>query len=461
MSLGNRLRLYGKVATEEEIAEEVARLYLGDPQRKIEPQNVTQICNTLGYNSRVSIYRYLEKACELKILERDATNNRYKKPEKSQAEEFREYDELHPIVKDPLIAEWKLDLRNRKGGEPISSWQTRINSVEAICNTCRVTPKQLISSTHAQIETIMQNYSDLYRDGQAKIKSDFGLKKRNQNLLNNLAAICKERNFSLSLHEAIKQKLEESEKNKSIKGAIYVRAQGLRDFLGKYNIVWKRGVGGVMSQKIVGHAKYADIRLLDSEFESADKYILSRWGLDSDVYRWFWIGVESCARFNALYNMNLEYYKHFSEKLQKITYLFTAYESKTKHIRGGKWLKYITRPNTQKSVDLLKERDGIKIWEAKLTKKKFQEEMRDAMFEIFLHLSKTNLYFYQHATHVLRHLGAHYWLAKGNYQNHVVVAKIGGWNTVDEMIKSYGELPPEKVIEAVENMQTVTPMVMA
>jgi len=58
-----------------------------------------------------------------------------------------------------------------------------------------------------------------------------------------------------------------------------------------------------MSQKVPGHGKYADIRFTDEEFSKADSFIKEKWGLDSDIYRWFWIGVESCSRFNALYTM--------------------------------------------------------------------------------------------------------------------------------------------------------------
>jgi len=64
-----------------------------------------------------------------------------------------------------------------------------------------------------------------------------------------------------------------------------------------------------MSQKVSNHGKYPDIRFTAEEFEAADKFIKERWGLDSDVYRWFWIGVESCARFNALYHMKNDWTK--------------------------------------------------------------------------------------------------------------------------------------------------------
>jgi len=31
------------------------------------------------------------------------------------------------------------------------------------------------------------------------------------------------------------------------------------------------------------------------------------------------------------------------------------------------------------------------------------------------------------------------------------VAVIGGWHTIDELKKSYGEMPPEKVLEGIDD----------
>lgn len=71
------------------------------------------------------------------------------------------------------------------------------------------------------------------------------------------------------------------------------------------------------------------------------------------------------------------------------------------------------------------------------------------MREIYAFLGKTE-YFDSHPTHALRHIGEHYWLAKNDY-NYGLVAMVGGWNTIDELRKSYGEMPPEKVLEMMEN----------
>jgi len=43
-----------------------------------------------------------------------------------------------------------------------------------------------------------------------------------------------------------------------------------------------------------------------------------------------------------------------------------------------------------------------------------------------------------------------YWLAKKNF-NYGLVSEIGGWNTIDELKKSYGMIPPEKILEIIEN----------
>jgi len=124
------------------------------------------------------------------------------------------------------------------------------------------------------------------------------------------------------------------------------------------------------------------------------------------------------------------------------------FESKTKKIRDGMWNKWIKRVNTQKALKLLKARGGVRIWESDLSKTDFINLMNTQLKELYEFLGKDpDSLFFKRPSHVLRHLGAHYWLSKGNYKNHVEVAKLGGWNTVDEMIKSYGEFPPEKMNE--------------
>lgn len=201
-----------------------------------------------------------------------------------------------------------------------------------------------------------------------------------------------------------------------------------------------------MSQKVPSHGKYADIRFTPSEFEAADQFIKRQWGMDSDIYRWFWIGVESCARFGALYSMSNQYETY--QKSGRTVYVFSVYESKTAQIRGGKWQKYVTRPNTQRSIDGIRSRGIGKIYESALPAHLFQKDINQKLSQIYRHLKKTDDYYYSHPTHALRHIGAHYWLSKTDY-NYGVISEVGGWNTIDELKKSYGQIPPEKILQII------------
>jgi len=125
----------------------------------------------------------------------------------------------------------------------------------------------------------------------------------------------------------------------------------------------------------------------------------------------------------------------------------TAFETKTKYIRGGKWLKYITRKDTQKSIDLLKQSGKNRIYESNLPAYIFKEMISGQLKQVYHHLGKGE-YFQNRPNHALRHIGAHYWLSKTDY-NFGLIAEVGGWNTMDELKKSYGHIPPEKILEMI------------
>lgn len=414
-----RLRLYGRPATKEDIAKEVSRLYLGDKTKRQEPCSPTQIKETLGFNSRQTVYTYLEMACELGHLQKDETG-KFIQPKISSSAEFKDFCKEHPFTQHPLIAEWIKDLQTRKSGKEVKTWRSRLSRFEAICNTLRVNPERfLIGLTES--EELVKNFLVAYKEGSVKghWKSPDAVDMANIQ---------------------------------------YTYAQAVRDFMrtvGK--LQYPKGTTGVMAQIPPNHGKYSDVRLTEEEMEQADKYLIENYGLDSDEYRWFWIGVESCARDGALKKMRNDYVKHTSRE-GKTIYIMTAFESKTEHIKGGKWTKYITRPQTQKSIDLLRARGGGMIYENKdnLSAIRFGIKMREEMKKLYTYLGKAevhNGYFMSHATHVLRHVGAHYWLAKTKY-NYGVVAMVGGWNTPNELKKSYGEMPHEVVLEMIESVAT-------
>jgi hypothetical protein len=397
------MRLYGKKTTHSKITEEISSLLNGNSSRPY-PLSVAEIAKVLGVCKK-TVYNYINKTKQITKLE----SGRFVLP-KNPYSAYRHFNKHHEITSDPLVTEWMDDLLTRKQGIPIKSWRQRLRALETVCNTCKVNPKDFLVS-RKNTEKIMRSFAKHYHNGNAK-------------------------------------QFHVGKKSEGMGFAIYIRVQGIRDFCAFYDITWRKGITGIMSQKVPGHGKYADIRFTDEEFDIADKFIKEQWGMNSDIYRWFWIGVESCARFNALYNMSNQYTKHQTLS-GKTIYIMTAFETKTAHIRGGKWKKFITRKDTQISIDLLKSRGYNAIFESNLSKFKFKKDMHEKLFLVYKHLGKTENYFSSHATHVLRHLGAHYWLSKTNY-NYGIISEVGGWNTIDELKKSYGQIPPEKILEIIQ-----------
>jgi hypothetical protein len=302
------------------------------------------------------------------------------------------------------------DLLTRKQGMPIKTWKYRLRCLETVCNTCKVIPYDLIIS-NKKTEKIMRSFAKHFQNGEM-ICSNIG------------------------------------KKNQGMNTTVYSKVQAIRDFCSFYDITWRKGISGVMSQKVPHHGKYADIRFTQEEFEEADLFIKEKWGLDSDIFRWFWIGVESCARFGALFNMKNDWTEIRSKSGNRV-FLMSVIESKTDNIRGGKWTKFIARPDTQKSLELLKSRKCDRIFESALSEYPFRLKIHNELLEIYSHLGKNDSYFLHHSSHALRHLGAHYWLSKTNY-NYGIIAEVGGWHTIDELKKSYGQIPPEKILEIIE-----------
>ena len=145
--------------------------------------------------------------------------------------EYRRFNEHHEITSDPLVSEWMGDLLTRRRGLPIKCWKTRLRSLETICNTCKVNPSDLITSTK-NTEKIMREFAMHFQHGTVEC-SKMGRRPLGMN------------------------------------STIYVRVQGVRDFCAFYDITWRKGVRGIMSQKVSNHGKYPDIRFTAEEFDSS------------------------------------------------------------------------------------------------------------------------------------------------------------------------------------------------
>ena len=421
----SRLSLYGRPATKDQIAAEVKRLRLGSTEKNIKPLTWSQIATALNYQSK-TIYNYRDYLLETKQLNKNEDGT-IEAPAIPKFTNFETFNKKHVIINHPIVEEWRKNLMLRKQGKPLGGMNTYIRNVEIVCNTLKINPEQLLIGLK-ESEKYLQNFLILYQEGKAAISYRYQL---GQVDMQNIA---------------------------------YFFSKAIRDLMNINGLSYPRGTTGVMSQKVPNHGNYADIRLTDEELKKADSYLIENHGIDSDVYRAFWIGVESCSRHGALFGMNLTYVKDVDPENNETTYIMEAFESKTSQIKGGKWIKYIKRPQTQKSIDTLRDIGGNKFYDD--TKKRklvdITTNVREDLWNLYVYLGKisdldelkklrkekikTHNYYFEHAFHVLRHIGAHYWLNLTDY-NHSLVAKIGGWNTIDELKNSYGEMPPEVVLK--------------
>jgi len=390
-------------------AKMVANKLLGDSSRQIEPQNISQVTKAMGFKSTKSTYFYRDLAIKLGYLEIDE-NGKAILPKISSMAQFKQFSKDHVILNDPLISYWYKKQLSKKGGKGIKVGKDMLNMLERFFNTLKITPEMLIiEKSNRVVEDYRDDFLDHFRNATDQ-RQNTGAKR------GDIASINLRINYALA------------------------------SFCAVNNISWARG-DPAMSRKIVGHGKYAKERLSEEEFTKANQFLIDTYGLDSDEYRWFWIGIETCSRFGALESMKLQF-DSIIGKNGKETLIMQAYEAKTKEKNGGMWEKYIKRSQTIESLKLLKSRNGTRIYENKenYSKGKFKTKMQDGMKAIFTHLGKDPQgYYFKKPTHILRHLGAQRLLQKGNFTNHVLVAKVGGWHTVDELIKSYGDMPPDIV----------------
>lgn len=379
-------------------------------QRKI-PMTWNEITQKIGIGRR-TVYRYRDVAIQLGMLKIGDNGREIVSEQTKQLQDYV-FLEKNEFANDLLIKEWIEDLRCRKNGMPIKSWKMMLSSLRFLCRKCRINPEQLIIDRKTT-ERIVKNFAEMYKTKEITIKSKRGI-----------------------------------DFESSVKIAIYTKVLAVRSFCAFHGLSWSRGTSSIMSRRIVSHGKYAHIQFTSEELDIADLFIKKTWGLDSDIYRVFWVGVESCARKTALLNMKCDWIKQENKENNSVIFVMKATETKTNYIKNGQWLKYITRASTQKSLENHKSKDNIKII-TKDSRSKQENELRNQLRQIYKHVGKLEDYFYTNTFHALRHIGAHYWLEKTNY-NYGIVAKIGGWHTIDELKNSYGEMSPEFVIEKIKS----------
>jgi len=399
-------------------ARETAFMLTGDLSKGVEPMTILEIQKALGYAKNDSIYEFKKRAIQKGFLAVDENGDPIV-PEKSPAKAWKLYTDKHELGSDPYMTDWGAEQSAKKNRKGITKAKDMFQILERFFNTVRITPEMLIFN--------------------GKIDKKYVEKKRTE---------------FMELYEKGESWMRKSRKKVGMSETLQLRLNyALVSLCSMNGITWQRGTT-TMSRKIVRHGLYADIRLTKEEFQKAETYLIEKYGIDSNEYRWFWVGVETCSRIGALLDMKLDFVISKSvtkDGSERRTFFMKVFESKTQHIAGGIWKKWIKRKNTQEALERLKNRGGTRIYETSDSKALFRRKILDSMRDLFRHLGKDpDSFFFNKPSHALRHIGAHYYLSKGDYSNHVLVAKVGGWHTIDELIKSYGELPPEKVNEQLD-----------
>jgi len=359
-----RLRLYGKPATQEEIAKEVSKLLLGDLRRQIMPKNITEIGRAMAY-SRDTVYYYKNLAIDLKFLELDQ-DGKAKIPEKIAHTAFKKFTEDNRLSKNMLVSDWVQDMMTRKQGKPIVSWKSRLQNFTVWLNTLKINPEQALDSLETT-DKYMKNFLSLYSQGKAEM--------------------------------IYKQDPSKTD----ISGIAYRYSQAYRDFMNFHKLVYPKGHKGVSSQVVVGHAKYNDVKLTDEELAEAKKYLIKKYGVCSDEFRFFMMGVESCGRHGAVFPMTLDYEIKKFEDLE--CYVFEVIETKTEGSKhGSKWKKFVTDEDLKKSIDDLKAKGINRLNEEKMPAYKLDRKISTAFYDLYRHLGKETVhdgYFMKHFFHAL------------------------------------------------------------
>lgn len=422
-----RKKLRGKIATNKDFALEVSKLSLGNANQNIYSMTDEDISKTLGFKHYTSIQNFKVLAKKLGFfddIQTPNTNNSKYRIQKDIEEFIEKYSSVQTWIKDMS--------KRARGGKTFGGSRTMIRTFKNVCDTLEMHPDQFINGSDRR--TVLDNaeeciitYMNLYMEGKAKIKyrKKFG----------------KPWNSKYANRDAVQ----------------YINVQATRNFMKSFGFIYPSGHGGIMHQSIKQfHGKFADVRFESwNQYQQIKNYIVKHWGLDSDVFRWFAIGVEALPRADAIHGMKNIFSPVMRGKNEY--YVMEVFESKTSQINGGIWEKFIRDSDTKKSIDLVKKRSDYVIEnrtknyankviypQLRQTYKAFRLDKIKLRFE---DVSESG-YFSSHTSHALRHCGAQLWLDATNW-NVAFVASMG-WDTTQELIASYGKMDAKRRLQVLD-----------
>lgn len=418
-------KLFGKRATNREFAEKITLMYQGDINKGQTPMTQKEIMLTLGFKDKKSIQKYIKLAKELGIFDKE-------KRDAFQISEYKFLESLDDYKKIPAIQTWIRNMQNRaRGGKPFGNLKNFINKFKVFCDTLEIEPIQLISGTTTQEvlengRNYMINFMEIYMQKKAKVRYE---KKWSAERVNKITTT-------------------------------YGYAKVVRDFMRIHNYSYPEGEGGVMSQSTSSfHGNYSDVRMTIDEYRKAKQFIKDNWGLDSDVFRWFSVGIEAFPRRTALHGMTTAYTKVNYNNRE--FYAMFVIEKKTSHYKKGKWDKLIFDDDTKESINLVLNRGGNYIIEERHIGLAVND-IYPKLKQVYKFLNKSHLhcriegddttsYFLEHCSHSLRHCGGQIWLIMTKWNLDFVASM--GWKKVQELSDSYGEMPAEMKLEILEELR--------
>ena len=397
-----RKRYLGQKMTNREWCKKICELSLGNPITGTRPKNWSEITSELNVD-RKFIYKLRDLAISLKLLELE--DGTYKKPKISK-QLYHSSANMGQFLQIPEIQQWIEFMNTSRNGGALQTRQSKLKQLKNLCDTLEIHPSSIISG-----DTPLE----VYRHGDKLIEQ------------------------FVKLYDAGKSTVAVRSKKAGLNKLRYTYVQARNSFSRCFGYQYPQNFSNTSAQSVKPfHALYSDVMLMPDQFLQAKDYVIENYGIDSDIFRWVFFGIESCARKEAIRNCKINY-----EKVQfhdKTAYVLQVYESKTKHLKKGMYDKYITIPEIQQSIDAVAKRGNYLIENRKDGDiSRLYKEIKKLYKFLGLEnkwLTDVNEensgYCMKHPTHSLRHFGCQLWLQRLGFSAIGLVAMMGGWHTIDE-----------------------------
>jgi hypothetical protein len=398
----SRNRIYGKKRSHDEILKEIVKLAL-------QGTSIQELIKITG-KGRTQIWSYLDEAAKLGLIQKTPTGRIKFAQQIKDSKIYEIVDKDRFVKKYKAVADWIADMRTRKGGKPVVAWRSNLSKLKTVCDTLNLNPYELLSAKngkqHGGAESVLRDFAHAMQTGQIKYASTRGSKPTSDDI--------------------------------STRFFNYVMA--VRNFCAVNGVSIPPKINGVLSGKKQGYAKYSHVKLSFEKIDECVKLLGEKYGYASKEQALFVFYYLTCTRKQA--GLDVKVHAVILHESGWIT--CRVYESKTDQT----YTKYIPNDNPHQQIflDYMKKRDGCKyLFGDSVEELNKTYDLLPSIFEEIYRLAGIKEeYFYIMQVHALRHVGAHYWLNRTNY-NHVIVSRIGGWKSVQTLIDCYGQ-PDENYI---------------